>query len=84
MNAYAIWAQPQLTTQVLRARAGGCSEIALRLARLTSARHVLELEQRIRALPGVQRLAIDATARRARVVWDTSVAGIRAALKAGL
>lgn len=71
MNAYAIWAQPQLTTQVLRARAGGCSEIALRLAPLTSARHVLELEQRIRALPGVQRLAIDATARRARVVWDT-------------
>jgi len=71
MNAYAIWAQPQLAAQVLRPRAGGSSEIALRLAPLTGARHVLELEQRIGALPGVQRVAIDATARRARVVWDT-------------
>ena len=71
MNSHAIWAQPQLATQVLRTRTPGSSEIALRLAPLAGARHVLELEQRIRALPGVQRLTLDATARRARVVWDT-------------
>jgi Cu2+-exporting ATPase len=71
MNAYAVWAQPQRAAQVLRTCAQGCSEIALRLAPLAGARHVLELEQRVRALPGVQRLAIDATSRRARVVWDT-------------
>lgn len=71
MTASATWAQPQLAAQVLRARGDGRSEVALRIAPVRDARHTLELEQRISALPGVRRLAIDVAARRARVVWDT-------------
>lgn len=70
MNAHAAWADPQLAAQVLRSRRDGCSEIAVRVASLDDARQVLWLEQRIHALPGVQRVAIDRPARRVRVVWD--------------
>ncbi|HWU75264.1 MAG TPA: heavy metal translocating P-type ATPase [Rhodanobacter sp.] len=70
MNAHAVWAQPELATQVLRPRSDDCSEVALRVEALHDARQVLWLEQRINALPGVRRLAIDRAARRARVVWD--------------
>ncbi|KRF01803.1 ATPase P [Frateuria sp. Soil773] len=70
MSAHAAWAHPQLAAQVLRARRDGRSEVALRVEPLHSAQQVLRLEQRIQALPGVQRVAIDAPARRARVVWD--------------
>lgn len=70
MSAYAAWAHPQLAAQVLRPRAAGRSEIALRVAPLRGPRHVLQLEQYIGAVPGVHRVAIDAPARRVRVVWD--------------
>ncbi|AGG89301.1 heavy metal translocating P-type ATPase [Rhodanobacter denitrificans] len=70
MNAYAAWAHPQLAAQVLRVRRDGCSEVALRVEPLNDARQVLWLEQRIRALPGVRRVAIDRPAQRVRVVWD--------------
>ena len=70
MNGYAAWAHPQLAAQVLRPRRDGCSEIALRVESLNDARQVLWLEQRIRALPGVRRVAIDRPAQRVRVVWD--------------
>jgi len=71
VSAYAAWARPQLAAQVLRSRAGGGSEVVLRIEAPRGPRHVLELEQRIRALPGVQRVAIDAEARRVRVAWDS-------------
>ncbi|MEO8747560.1 MAG: cation-translocating P-type ATPase [Rhodanobacter sp.] len=86
MSSHAAWGQPQLAAQVLRPRAGGQSEVALHIERLDGARHVLELEQRIRALPGVHRVAIDAMARRARVVWDrqrTSLPQLLEAFAAG-
>jgi Cu2+-exporting ATPase len=70
MNAHVAWAHPHLAAQVLRARRDGCSEIALRVASLDDPRRVLWLEQRIHALPGVRRVAIDRTARCVRVVWD--------------
>ncbi|MFC5526200.1 heavy metal translocating P-type ATPase [Rhodanobacter ginsengisoli] len=70
MNAYAAWLHPQLAAQVLRRRRDGCSEIALRVGPLQDARQVLWLEQRIRGLPGVRRVAIDHAAQRVRVVWD--------------
>jgi Cu2+-exporting ATPase len=79
MNAYAAWAHPQLAAQVVRPRRDGCSEIALRVESLNDARRVLWLEQRIRALPGVRRVAIDRPAQRVRVVWDaqrTSLPGL--------
>ena len=79
MRTYAAWAHPQLAAQVLRPRRDGCSEIALRVESLNDARKVLWLEQRIRALPGVRRVAIDRPARRVRVVWDaqrTSLPGL--------
>ena len=79
MSAYAAWTHPQLAAQVLRPRRDGCSEIALRVESLNDARQVLWLEQRIRALPGVRRVAIDRPARRVRVVWDaqrTSLPGL--------
>jgi Cu2+-exporting ATPase len=71
MNAHAAWAHPQLAAQVLRRRRDGCSEIALRVESLHEPRQILWLEQRIHALPGVRRVAIDRTARCVRVVWDT-------------
>jgi Cu2+-exporting ATPase len=70
MNAHAAWAHPQLAAQVMRPRRDGRSEIALRVEGLDDARRILTLEQLIRALPGVQRVAIDAPAGRVRVVWD--------------
>jgi P-type Cu2+ transporter len=70
MSTYAAWVQPQLAAQVLRARRDGCSEIALRVEGLHIAQQVLRLEQLIHGLPGVQRVAIDAPAKRVRVVWD--------------
>ncbi|MEO5831446.1 MAG: cation-translocating P-type ATPase [Rhodanobacter sp.] len=70
MNNYAAWAHPQLAAQVLRPRRDGCSEIALSVESLTDARQLLRLEQLIRSLPGVQRVAIDRPARRVRVVLD--------------
>ncbi|TAM14013.1 MAG: cation transporter, partial [Rhodanobacter sp.] len=70
MNATAAWARPGLAAQVLRTRRDGRSEVALRVPSLDDPRRVLHLEQAIHALPGVQRVAIDVTARRVRVVWD--------------
>ncbi len=72
MNSYAAWAHPQLAAQVLRPRRDGCSEIALSVDALTDARQVVRLEQLIRSLPGVARVALDRPARRVRVVVDTS------------
>ncbi|MEO7073387.1 MAG: heavy metal translocating P-type ATPase [Rhodanobacter sp.] len=76
MNASATWAQPQLAAQVLRTRSDGRNEVALRICSLRDARHTLELEQRITALPGVRRLSIDVAARRARVVWDARLTSL--------
>lgn len=71
MNATAAWARPGLAAQVLHTRRDGRSEVVLRVPSLDDPRRVLHLEQAIHALPGVQRVAIDVTARRVRVVWDT-------------
>ncbi|MEO6799927.1 MAG: heavy metal translocating P-type ATPase [Rhodanobacter sp.] len=71
MNSTAAWADPRLAGQVLRERRDGCSEIALHVDALRDARQVLWLEQRINALPGVRRVAIDRPAQRVRVVWQT-------------
>lgn len=72
MTTYAAWAHPQLAAQVLRDRRDGSSEIALRVEALTDPRQVLMLEQRIRSLPGVRRVAIDRAAQRVRVILDIS------------
>lgn len=70
VNTHAVWAQPQLAVQVLRQRSDGCSEVALRVDALHDARQLVWLEQRINALPGVRRVAIDRAAQRVRVVWN--------------
>jgi P-type Cu2+ transporter len=70
-GTHAAWGHPQLAAQVLRSRRDGCSEIALRVESLHDPRQLLWLEHRIRALPGVRRVAIDRPARRVRVVWNT-------------
>jgi Cu2+-exporting ATPase len=67
---HAVWAQPELAAQVLRTRADGSVEIALRVEALHDARKVLQLGERIHALPGVQRVTIDRAAQRVRVVWN--------------
>jgi len=71
MTTHTAWADQRLAAQVLRDRHDGCSEIALHVEALQDARRLLWLEQRVNALPGVRRVAIDRTARRVRVVWDT-------------
>ncbi|MDE3073709.1 MAG: cation-transporting P-type ATPase, partial [Pseudomonadota bacterium] len=70
MTNHAVWADRRLAAQVLRERHDGCSEIALHVEALQDTRRLLWLEQRLNALPGVRRVAIDRTARRVRVVWD--------------
>jgi Cu2+-exporting ATPase len=69
-SIHAAWSNPQLARQVLRPRRDGCAEVALRLDGLAGARQILQLELVIRALPGVQRVAIDVPAHCVRVVWD--------------
>ena len=54
----------------MRTRRDGRNEIALRVGPLHDARQVLWLEQRLHAVPGVQRVAIDRAAQRVGVVWD--------------
>jgi Cu2+-exporting ATPase len=70
MNANAVWAHPQLLAQVLRPRHDGRNEVVLRVEALGEPRRALLLEQAIRALPGVHRVAVLPAARRLRVVWD--------------
>ena len=72
MNAHAVWGHPLLLAQVLRPRRDGRSEVALRVDALGEPRRALALEQAIRALPGIERVAILPAARRLRVVWDAS------------
>jgi Cu2+-exporting ATPase len=81
MNTSAAWADPRLAARVLRERRDGCSEIALHVDTLQDARQVLWLEQRINALPGVRRVAIDRPAQRVRVVWQTRQTSLPALLE---
>jgi Cu2+-exporting ATPase len=80
-DAAAVWSDPRLAAQVLRTRRDGCSEAALRVDPLDDARQVLRLEQCIRALPGVRRVAIDLPARRVRVVFDAARSPLPALLQ---
>ncbi|HEU4670651.1 MAG TPA: cation-translocating P-type ATPase [Dyella sp.] len=68
MNA--VWAHPQLAAQVLRPRRDGRAEASLRVSPLDDPRRVLHVEQVLRALPGVQRVGVDAVRQRVSVVWD--------------
>jgi len=70
MNEHAAWSHPQLAAQVIRRRRDGRSEVTLRTGPLDDARQVIWLEQRLRALPGVQRVAFDRPAQRVALVWD--------------
>lgn len=69
LGAHAAWLHPRLAAQVVRSRRDGRAEIALRVEGLTDARQVVRLDERLHALPGVIRVAIDARAKRARIVW---------------
>ncbi|WP_424683281.1 heavy metal translocating P-type ATPase [Frateuria sp. YIM B11624] len=69
VGAHAAWLNPRLAAQVIRPRRDGRAEIALRVEGLTDARQVLRLDERLHALPGVTRVAVDARAQRARIVW---------------
>jgi P-type Cu2+ transporter len=69
IGAHAAWLHPRLAAQVIRPRRDGRAEIALRVEGLTDPRQVLRLDERLHALPGVARVAIDARAQRARIVW---------------
>ena len=68
--AHAAWLHPRLAAQVIRPRRDGRAEIALRVEGLDTPRQVLLLDERLHALPGVSRVAIDARAQRVRIVWN--------------
>ncbi|AIF48067.1 heavy metal translocating P-type ATPase [Dyella japonica] len=70
MNTYDVWSHPQLAAQVIRPRRDGRQEAVFRLASLQDARQIMQLDQMLHALPGVQRVRIDAASRRAHVIWD--------------
>ncbi|MCX7515031.1 heavy metal translocating P-type ATPase [Frateuria hangzhouensis] len=70
VGAHAAWLHPRLAAQVVRPRRDGRAETVLRIEGLADARQVLRLDERLHALPGVSRVAIDARAQRARIVWD--------------
>ena len=67
-----VWTRPALLEQVLRRRRDGRAEVALCIAGLAQPRRALQLEQVLRAWPGVASLRFDAVAQRARVVFDDS------------
>ena len=71
MNAYAVWSHPALIDQVLNRRRDGASDVTLRVSALDDARRALWLEQMLRALPGVRRVAVDRASARVQVIWDT-------------
>lgn len=70
LGAHAAWLHPRLAAQVIRPRRDGRAEIALRVEGLGDPRQVLLLDERLHALPGVSRVAIDARAQRVRIVWN--------------
>ncbi|HET6805850.1 MAG TPA: heavy metal translocating P-type ATPase [Frateuria sp.] len=70
VGAHAAWQHPRLAAQVIRPRRDGRAEIALRVEDLADPRRVLRLDERLHALPGVVRVAIDARAQRVRIVWN--------------
>ncbi|AND70260.1 ATPase P [Dyella thiooxydans] len=80
MNA--VWAHPQLAAQVLRPRRDGRAEASLRVSPLDDPRRVLHVEQVLRALPGVQRVGVDAPRQRVSVVWDPACQQLPALLDA--
>jgi Cu2+-exporting ATPase len=75
-GAHAAWLHPRLAAQVIRPRRDGRAEIALRVEGLADARQVLRLDERLHELPGVVRVAIDARAQRARIVWQPERIGL--------
>jgi len=81
MNAHAAWGHPQLAAQVLQPRRDGSSEIVLRVETLDDPRQVFRLEQYLRALPGMRRVAIDRTARRVRLTWNPAQTPLPALLE---
>lgn len=82
MNTYEVWAHPQLAAQVLRSRRDGKREASFRLASLQGARQVMQLDQLLHGLPGVQRVRIDTASRRAHVIWDDARTSLPALLRA--
>ncbi|QNK01194.1 heavy metal translocating P-type ATPase [Dyella telluris] len=81
MSTYDVWAHPQLAAQVIRPRRDGRQEAAFRLASLQDARQVMQLDQLLHALPGVQRVRIDVASRRAHIIWDASRTTLPALLR---
>jgi len=69
LGAHSAWLHPRLAAQVIRPRRDGRAEIALHVDGLANPRQVLRLDERLHALPGVVRVALDARAQRARIVW---------------
>jgi P-type Cu2+ transporter len=81
MSAYEVWAHPQLAAQVIRPRRDGMQEAAFRLTSLRDAQQVMQLDQAIHALPGVQRVHIDRASLRAHITWDSKRIGLPALLR---
>lgn len=82
MNTYAAWSHPALVDQVMHRRPDGSGDITLRVDSLSDARRTLHLEQVLRALPGVRRVAIDPPAARVELVWDAQLTPLPSLLQA--
>lgn len=82
MNAHAVWTHPALIDKVLYRRDDGNSDITLRVSPLDDARRTLRLEQTLRALPGVKRVAIDPPSARVQMVWNAQVTPLPSLLQA--
>ena len=67
-----VWARPQVARHVVRALDEGCSETLLSIEGLRCAGCTWLIERALLALPGVRLVQVNASSRRARIVWDAA------------
>src|SRR5690606_37112897 len=77
----AAWSGPNLERHVVRTIEGGLSEVMLLVDGLRCAACVWLIERAVGALPGVASVQVNATARRARIVFDADDTSLAALLE---
>ena len=77
----AAWSGPNLERHVVRTIEGGLSEVMLLVEGLRCAACVWLIERAVGALPGVASVQVNATARRARIVFDAGSTSLPALLE---
>ncbi|HNR23098.1 MAG TPA: heavy metal translocating P-type ATPase [Steroidobacteraceae bacterium] len=80
MPSNQAWSRPALERHVVRDLAGGRSEAVVLIEGLRCAACVWLIERALAALPGLVTVQVNATARRARIVWERERGSLAAIL----